>query len=426
MANIYWRKGDRTSSRHFQGAWAWGRKTIDGKERREPLGTQSPKEARQYFDRWAESLRQSTSRWAKDSTPFPDAVERFINDHMHTLKPSSQKRYLGSLLNLTPHFEGKALQDIGKADLAEFVAARRRSGVTDSTIRRDLACMSSVFTIAEDYEMVDANPVLPFLRVQRRRKRLTDADPRTRYLGHAEEVTVLSRARARYERAKARGRERTALTRLMMLYAIALAIDTGLRDEELLGLPWADVDLVRKQVTIRKERSKSGRERIVPLLERAQAILAEIPRHETCKLVLWHRKGAHFYDLNNPLKEICGIRRKLGPASLARLKSPRPEAPPPAVPDIHWHDLRRTCGCRLLQDHRMPIEQVSRWLGHASVAQTQRAYAFLKIDDLHHSVGTRHIDTTEVRRELATLPLVNAVPSTQKSARQTRARLKKS
>lgn len=50
---------------------------------------------------------------------------------------------------------------------------------------------------------------------------------------------------------------------------------------------------------------------------------------------------------------------------------------------------RRTCGCRLLQDHRLPMEQVSQWLGHASLAQTQRAYAFLKVDNLHRSVTTR-------------------------------------
>mgnify|MGYP000894983001 CR=1 FL=1 len=48
--------------------------------------------------------------------------------------------------------------------------------------------MSSVFTIAEDYEMVDANPVLPFLRVQRRR--IFDVEQ-----GTCEEVEGVSMAR---------------------------------------------------------------------------------------------------------------------------------------------------------------------------------------------------------------------------------------
>ena len=33
--------------------------------------------------------------------------------------------------------------------------------------------------------------------------------------------------------------------------------------------------------------------------------------------------------------------------------------------------------------------EVSAWLGHASVTTTERAYAFLRVDDLHEAVGTR-------------------------------------
>ena len=40
--------------------------------------------------------------------------------------------------------------------------------MTDSTIRRDLACLSSLFTIAADWELCDANPVLPFLRAKKK------------------------------------------------------------------------------------------------------------------------------------------------------------------------------------------------------------------------------------------------------------------
>ena len=38
-----------------------------------------------------------------------------------------------------------------------------------------------------------------------------------------------------------------------------------------------------------------------------------------------------------------------------------------AIPHLIWHDLRCTCGCRLLQDHKMSMEEVSKWLGHSSV-----------------------------------------------------------
>ena len=51
-----------------------------------------------------------------------------------------------------------------------------------------------------------------------------------------------------------------------------------------------------------------------------------------------------------------------------------------------WHDLRRTCGCRLLQDHHMSIERVSRWLGHSDIAVTQKSYAFLETEDLEKGI----------------------------------------
>jgi integrase/recombinase XerD len=54
--------------------------------------------------------------------------------------------------------------------------------------------------------------------------------------------------------------------------------------------------------------------------------------------------------------------------------------------DLTLHDLRRTCGCRLLQDYGAPMEVISRWLGHSSIKVTETVYAFLTDEDLHQAV----------------------------------------
>jgi integrase/recombinase XerD len=54
---------------------------------------------------------------------------------------------------------------------------------------------------------------------------------------------------------------------------------------------------------------------------------------------------------------------------------------------VEWHDLRRTCGCRLLQDKGFTMVQVSKWLGHASVRVTEKHYAFLYVDDLERALA---------------------------------------
>ena len=50
--------------------------------------------------------------------------------------------------------------------------------------------------------------------------------------------------------------------------------------------------------------------------------------------------------------------------------------------DLTWHDLRRTCGVRLLRDRRMSMEDVQLWLGHDDIRVTQESYAFLSEEDL--------------------------------------------
>lgn len=368
MANIYWRNG-----------WAWARATVKGVERREPLGTRSKAEAQEYFEQFlAKIAAERTSKWARKETPFREAVRIFTDDHLPTLKPSSQTRYLQSLLILTPYFQDSTLQRISRADMTAFVAARRRKGIKDSSIRRDLACLSSVFTIAADYELCDANPVLPFLRAKKKAKQLLESDYRTRHLSHAEELALLRHARKEAEAQRPNSPRWSE--KFMLLCGIGLYIDIGLRAQELLQAEWSWIDLEAKEITVPAHVAKSGKARKIPLLDRALLILSQIPRHPNSPYVLWRCKtGKRFKDVNKAIQRIA---RAAG------------------VSDIHVHDLRRTCGCRLLQDWRMPMEKVSRWLGHASTEITERRYAFLKVENLQEAIG--RLQNPEIKLQVGT------------------------
>ena len=37
----------------------------------------------------------------------------------------------------------------------------------------------------------------------------------------------------------------------------------------------------------------------------------------------------------------------------------------------------------------MTMETVSKWLGHSSISQTEKAYAFLETHHLHEAAGTK-------------------------------------
>lgn len=357
MATIYWRNG-----------WAWARAKVKGVDRREPLGTRSKEEAKSRFQTFVANLeKEKDSKWTGKETPFPEAVRLFTEEHLPNLKPASQERYLVSLLVLTPHFEEKTLQNLSRVDLATFVSERRKQGVSDSTIRRDLSCLSSVYTICADFELCDANPVLPFLRAKKRTKALVEADSRTRYLSHAEELLILTKARENAEAQKP-GSPRW-LEKWMILAALGLYLDTGLRGQELLKAQWSWVNLDQSEIVLPKEFAKNGQARTVPLLPRAVKILRQLPRNEHTDYILWRcESGKRFKDLNKTFQAIARI---------------------VGITDVHIHDLRRTNGCRLLQDHRVSMEVVSKWLGHSSVVLTEKVYAFLKVENLHEAIGTR-------------------------------------
>lgn len=364
--SIYWRNG-----------WAWGRKTVKGVEYREPLGTRVKREAESAYGRWLATFDAGPS---EKGTSFREAVDTFTDNHLGTLKKSSQERYLVSLLNLTPHFEHKLLKDISRGDLAKFMSARRKDGVKDPTIIRDLACLSSVFTIAADYELADANPVLPFLRAQKRRQQLNNADPRQRYLSHAEELALLTYAA---DVAREPGAIRTN-EKWMIAAALVGYIDTGMRAQELLSMRWTWVDMAKLEITVPAEYAKSGKERGIPILPRFAKLLLRIPRNKHSDLVFWRTTaGRGFGDLNHTFQRYAAA---------------------VGIHDVNLHDLRRTCGCRLLQDHKVAMTIVSKWLGHASVVTTEKIYAFLKVENLHDAVGT-------IRERENLLPQLNAALS---------------
>jgi integrase len=367
MAKVYWRNG-----------WAWARATVKGVERREPLDTRSKAEAQERFEQFLTRIAaERESKWTRKETPFREAVRIFTDDHITTLKPKSAQRYLVSLIALAPHFEHLTLQRISRVDLTKFMAARRKTGVTDSTVRRDLACLSSLFTIAADYELCDANPVLPFLRSKKKSKQLVEADFRTRHLTHFEELALLRQARKEAEALKEGSSRRHE--KFMLLCAIALYIDTGLRAQELLQAERTWINFETKEITVPKAVAKSGRERTVPLLDRALAIIAQIPAHPSCPQLLWRCKGGkRFKDLNKAIQRIA---REAG------------------ISDLHVHDLRRTCGCRLLQDWRLSMEKVSKWLGHASTEITEQRYAFLKVENLQEAIG--RLQNPEIKLQVA-------------------------
>ena len=349
-----------------RGKTYWARIQRQNREHRRSLKTTNREVAEKRFRAWLEEL-DATAFGEKPRRTYAEAEARFIREHLPTLKLRGAERYGVSLKNLSPHFGGNMLNEISSGLLSEFESARRTTpvtltigkghatrtidGVSNSTIRRDFACLSSLLTCAVEWEWIDANPVPAYLK-RRAKRGLKESPPKTRYLTEEEEANLLPAA-------SSAGAD-----------AIILAIDTGLRKEELFSLTWPQVDFARGIITT-TTKTKSGRMRPVPLTPRSAAILGRLPRSNRLPYVLINPDTLERYV---SMKD--GLTAAYKRAGIARLS---------------WHDLRRTAGCRWLQRDGKRMEEVSILLGHSSVTVTERSYAFLDGEKVAASLGTARV-----------------------------------
>jgi integrase len=326
----------------------WARAQRDGREHRRSLKTADRGIAQKRHRIWLDEL-DATAWGDKPRRSYIEAEERFIREHLTTIKPRSAKRYGDSLVHLSEHFTGKMIDAANSsAELSAFETKRRTQGVSPSTIRRDLACLSSMVTSCVDWEWLDENKVPAYLR-RRSKRGLKEGQPRTRYFTEAEEALLIEHATECQP-------------------AIILAVETGLRLDELFGLKWAQIDRDRGLIdTLR--RTKSGRPRPVPLSARSARILAQLPRYLDSPFVLV-----------NPETRTRYVQMEKGFKAAARRAG---------VKDVRWHDLRRTAGCRWLQRDGKSMEEVSGLLGHSSVTVTEKCYAFLNLEVVAQSLSGR-------------------------------------
>lgn len=359
MAKVFWR-----------GKWAWADFYRDGKRIREPLRTKDPAVADL---RLAQKIREYDNRQglAGGEYTVAEAAEKFIDEHFPNLKPKSIRRYRASLRLLLPHFGHMKLADISSKDLSAYETARRKmispktgKRVSHVTIKRDFACLSSIFSSAQAWEWVKYNPVLPYIRERAKKGVMVENEERTRYLDHEEERLAIANM------PDTPGNEGT------IREAVIVSIEQGLRAEELWSLLKSDINRARQRLTVRKEISKTGKTRTIPITPRAWEIIERRLMNNVSDHIFWRwrRDPETGEEYTEKVEHTWAYREFQKGIEAAGLE------------DVQWHDLRRTCGCRLLQDKGFSMLQVSKWLGHSSVKVTEKRYAFLFVDDLEKAL----------------------------------------
>ena len=204
-----------------------------------------------------------------------------------------------------------------------------------TTVLRYMASLSTVFTTAvRDWAWLEDSPMKNI-------KKPTAARGRVRFLNDDERERLLIACKE---------------SRNKQLYlCVILAISTGMRQAELFGLKWADVNLKERYIILHE--TKNGERRRVPL---AGLVLDLLQEH------------AKVRRLDTPLL-FPGIKNPLTPIDLQQpWETARKNA---GVTDFTWHDLRH-CTASYLAMNGASLAEIAEVLGHKTLSMVKR-YAHL-------------------------------------------------
>lgn len=260
-------------------------------------------------------------------------------------------------------------RDVGTGTLEKFRAARRTQTIVTATdqdgqkrarrkggvptTNRDLGLLRAMFNWAIRVDYVDATPfkkstetVVKLSKESARRRRL-EGDEGERLLKACDPVLINPKTKAAlFPQPPARLRP-----------IVEAALETGCRRGELLSLQWwqvKDLDGVNPRLDLPASKTKTRRDRVVPLSGRLQAIL-EMRRNDPAG----EPHGPQAYVFGDEIG-----RRTRSIKTAWRLTCRRAK-----IIDLHFHDLRREAGSRWLEGG-VPLQVVRDWLGHTNISQT--------------------------------------------------------
>ena len=303
--------------------------------------------------------RESGLTFDADNVTVAEYLARWLSDSVRgTVRISTFERHEQIIrAHLAPAFGRMKLKNLTPAHVRTLHREKLEDGLAPATVRKIHSTLHKALSQAVADGMIPRNAADV--------KAPRPAPEEMRPLSEVEARTFLDTARERGDRFEA-------------LYV--LAITTGLRRGELLGLRWDDADLDRGILRVGRglvreggrhvlgeTKTKRGRRR-VNLTPRT---LAALKTHRVKQLEHRVRLAGLYEDLGLIFSSEKGT--PLNPENLVK-RSFKPLLKRAGLPEIRFHDLRHTCATLLLGRGIHP-KIVQELLGHATIAMTLDTYS---------------------------------------------------
>lgn len=275
---------------------------------------------------------------------FKELSKDYIEYQKDVKQIRSHERSKEAVNHFSTYFGENLLSSITVKDVDIYKLRRLEKGMKPGTIKRELNVIRNLFNQARKWKkFFGENPVslsgMPEVH-----------DQKERVLSIEEEKLLVESIPEEFKG------------------IILIALNTGMRLGEILGLKWQWIDLDERFIKLHQTHTKTKKSRKVPINTTVWRILSE-------KKLKSRRNEFVFQeatDTNRKDRISSDERKKFESYLLGKLRRSFKKACEQAeINGLRFHDLRHTVGTRLGEEG-IPIQTISKLLGHTSTRMTER------------------------------------------------------
>lgn len=316
-------------------------------------------------------LEYSAARGTSGNMLFSEYLEQWIKGRQCELAKATFDSYKAILERQVIQFyapKGIALSALRPADIIAYHQELRKRGVSENTVLRHHAVIHKALEDACYHELITTNPAT---RVRRPRKEVYVTKPYT-----AQECRQLL----------------DSIQGEKLEPILTMAVYTGMRRGELLGLRWEAIDFLENIINVQHEVVRgnvNGRTALVAQdkLKRTASLRA-LPMVEPLRNMLLAERQRRYGEKSVEAYDYIFVDKKERPLKPNYVTAAFPKLlAKHGLRLIRLHDLRHSCA-NLLITARTPLIEVQQWLGHSSIQTTADLYSHLTFQEKLNSADT--------------------------------------
>jgi len=345
-----------------RGSVWWMSFTHNGEQLRRSTETEDKKLAIRIFDKLKGEIAEG--KWFEklpgEDYTFWDLMDKYLEEYSAVNKAkSSHLRDKGIAKHLREYFGNIILNNITSRQISEYKVKRRKDGVSPGTINYELTVMSHAFNITmREWGWVENNPVS-----QVKKENVNNTIERWLTLDEEKKLLLASPK--------------------WLQEIIVFAINTGLRESEILDMKWSQVDFDRRTILILEQKNRSVD--TLPLNETALNVLLDKNKSEhTATGLVFSNPNNERIGTSHLIKSFHGAIRKSG------------------IDKLRFHDLRHTFASRLVQGGAdlFSVQKLGRWKNTSMVMR----YAHHQPDSLRPAIELLDKTGSEIITNLSQSP----------------------